>query len=441
MKKHIPGAQKQPASEPAVSAARKSLERMFRSLRHRNYRLYWSGQMISLTGSSMQSIGQAWLVLELTHSAWQLGLTGALQALPILLFSLCGGLLADRWSRRYVLFATQWAAMLQAFFLWLLTATGAIELWQIYLLALLLGCTNCLYRPASQAFIVELVGYEDLPNAIALKSSLGQMTRIIGPGLGGVVLALSSVHTLFLLNALSFLAMIVSLALLKSDELHARAPQDARHQQTWQQLRAGLRCIWRIPAMFLVTVIVGLVLLSGSNFGVVLPLLAADVLHVGATGFGFLSASMGIGALLSALWLAWSNRGPTTGSLLGSMLLFGVLEAACALSRLYPLSAVLLASICFAEEAFATQALTALQLIVPDHLRGLATSVQILFFDGSLPLGYVLVGWLSGLYGAPLTLLICALLCLAIVGTSWLWRQPAIASNRALAHPTGPAQL
>jgi MFS family permease len=431
MKKHSSDTQSRAgsASEPGVPtpassahrSAEKGLVRMFRSLRYRNYRLYWCGQMISLTGSSMQGIGQVWLVLELTHSAWQLGLTGALQALPILLFALFAGILGDRWPKRQVLLATQLAAMLQAFLLWLLIVTGTVALWQIYVLALLLGCTNCLYRPASQTFIVELVGYEDLPNAVALKSSLGQMTRIIGPGLGGVVIALSSVQLLFLLNAFSFLAMIASLLLLHNHELHIRAPEAASVRlQTWQNLREGLSSIWRTPAMFLVTVVVGLVLLCGSNFGVLLPLLATEVLHVGAQGFGFLSAAMGIGALLAALWLAWSNRHPTMRSVLIGMLLFGALEAALAFSHIYLLSAVLIACMSFAEEAFATQAVTALQIMVPDHLRGCATGVQILFFDGSLPPGYVLVGWLSGLYGAPFTLLICALLCMTITGVAWL---------------------
>ncbi|HEY1354479.1 MAG TPA: MFS transporter [Ktedonobacteraceae bacterium] len=409
----------------------KSLRRTFRSLRHRNYGLYWFGQMISLTGSSMQSIGQAWLVLKLTHSAWQLGLSGALQALPILCFSLPGGMLVDRCSRRQLLLATQATAMLQALLFWLLTITGAIQIWQIYTLALLLGCVNCLDRPATRAFVADLVGYADLPNAVALRSSLAQLTRIIGPALGGVVIAFGSVQLLFLLNTFSFLAVLASLGLINSQDLSVRAPRHSTERlPIWRSLREDLRCLWRIPEMFLVTVVVGLVLLFGSNFGVVLPLLATAVLHAGATGFGLLSAAMGSGALLSALRLAWSNRGPTTRSMLTGLLLFGVLEALFALSRSYLLSAALLAGLCFAEETFATQALTALQMLVPDHLRGLASGVQILCFDGTLPLGYVLVGWLSDLYGASLTLLLCALLCLAITTVACLWRLPALAGSR-----------
>ena len=426
---------------PAISTPRppgKGLLRAFTSLRHRNYRLFWSGQMISLTGSYMQTIGQAWLVLELTHSGWQLGLVGALQSLPVLLFSLFGGVFADRWPKRRVLLVTQAAAMVQAFLLWALIATGTIQLWHIYVLAMLLGFTNCLYRPASRAFVVEMVGREDLPNAVALNSTLSQMTRIVGPGLGGIIIAASSVTMLFLLNALSFLAVLVGLTLIDSHELHAQAlrhPSALARQNTWQSLREGVDYVWKTPAVLLMTLVVGLVLLFGSNFNVVLPLLATGVLHVGATGFGFLSAAIGVGALLSALWLAWGNREPTIRSVLIGMLVFGVLEAIFALSRIYLLSVVLIASVGFAEIAFAAQAMTALQTVAPDHLRGRATSVQVLFFDGSLPLGYLLVGWLSGLYGVPITLLICAFLSLLVAGAGWMWRKPA-EKDLAL-HPSG----
>src|SRR5581483_3323866 len=234
MKKRSPRLQAPPSQnsqrlQTSAPAAHKFQEkgplRTFSSLRHRNYRLYWSGQMISLTGSSMQSIGQAWLVLELTHSAWQLGLVGALQALPILLFSLFGGIFVDRWPKRGVLLATQSAAMLQAFLLWLLIVSGTIQLWHLYVLAVLLGFTNCLYRPAGQAFVVELVEREDFPNAFALKSSLRRLTGIAGPGLRGVIIALSSVSMLFLLNALSFLAVLASLMLINSRELYLQARQ------------------------------------------------------------------------------------------------------------------------------------------------------------------------------------------------------------------------
>jgi MFS family permease len=440
MKRHSPRSQGQPVPESVSNSERetpaiippkpleKGLLRTFTSLRQRNFRLFWFGQMISLIGGWMQTIGQAWLVLELTHSAWQLGLVGALQSLPVLLFSIFAGVFADRWPKRRVLLVTQSAAMIQALLLWALIATGTIQLWHLYVLAMLLGLTYSLSKPASRAFVVEMVGREDLPNAVALNSSLSTLARTVGPGLGGIIVAASGVTMLFLLNALSFLPVIVGLALINSHELHAQAlhlTNAGERQNTWQSLREGVDYVWKTPAVLVVILVVGLVLLFGSNFNVVLPLFATDVLHVGATGFGFLSAAIGVGALLSALWLAWSNQKPTIRCVLIGMLVFGVVEAVFAVSHIYLLSLVLIASVGFTETAFATQAMTTLQTVAPDHLSGRVMSVQVLFFDGSLPLGYLLMGWLSGLCGAPSALLIGALLSLVVAGAGWIWRKPA----------------
>ncbi|MBO0777296.1 MAG: MFS transporter [Ktedonobacteraceae bacterium] len=406
----------------------KGVWRAFSSLRQRNYRLYWIGQNISLMGTMMQTVGQAWLVLELTHSAWQLGMVGALQAVPILLFSLFGGIVADRWPKRSILLVTQTAAMVQAFLLWVLLVTGMLQLWHLYVLAMLLGLMNSLGRPASRAFVVELVGRDNLPNAVALNSSISTLARIAGPALGGVVIAASGVTMLFLINALSFLPVIGGVALINSRELHGQVLQSRREgkqRDAWQSLREGVVYVWKTPAVLLVILVVGLVLLFGSNFNVVLPLFATDVLHEGATGFGFFSAATGIGALLAALWLAWSNQRPTILCVLAGMLIFGALEAVFAVSRIYLLSLVLIAGIGFMEEAFAMQAMTTLQTVTPNHLSGRVMSVQVLFFDGSLPLGYLLMGWLSGLYGAPIAMFTGACLSLLVVGVGWMWRKPA----------------
>lgn len=418
--------------EPEISATvasqqpGKGLLRAFTSLRQRNFRLFWFGQMVSLMGTMMQGVGQAWLVLELTHSPLQLGLVGALQLLPVLLFSLLGGVFADRWPRRRVLLLTQTAAMILAFLLWALVASGAIQIWHLYILALLSGLTSSLDKPTRQAFVGEMVGHEDLPNAVALESSLITLARIVGPALGGVIIAISSVTVLFLLNGLSFIAVIVGLALIKSRDLYAQGyASKGAPQKTWQSLHEGVSYVWKTPEVLLVTVVVGLVLLFGSNFNVVLPLFATDILNGGATSFGFLSAAIGVGSLISALWLAWSNHKPTIRGLLIGMLVFAVLEAAFGGTRIYLFSLVLIASVGFAENAFAAQAITMLQTIAPDHLRGRVMSVYILFFDGSVPIGYLLVGWLASLYGPSITLFICAFLCLLVVGVAWMWHKLA----------------
>ena len=436
-----PGRESQPGSESlsqtdlptslAPTQQARGLLRAFGSLRNRNYRLYWFGQMISLMGDSVQTIGQAWLVLQLTHSAWQLGVVSALQFVPTLLFALIGGIFADRWPKRRVLLVTESTDMCLALLLWALCASGAIQIWHIYVVALLFGLTNSLNQPTSSAFIVELVGRDDLPNAVALNSSRMSLARIVGPGLGGVIIAASSVTALFLLNALSFLAVIIGLALINGDDLHAQAQQRAstgkrqRHQSVWQSLREGMEYVWKTPAIVLLIVVVGLVLLFGENLHVVLPVFATTVLHVGAPGFGFLSAAMSIGALLASLWLAWSHLRPTIHRVLLATLAFVGLEAVFAVSHTYLLSLLLIATIGAATAVFGALSTTILQTLAPDHLRGRVTSVYILFFTGSLPLGSLLTGWLLSLYGPSTGLLICTALCLLVIGAGWLWREPA----------------
>ncbi len=385
----------------------------------------------------MHRIGQSWLVLQLTHSAVQLGVVGALQFLPVLLFSLLGGVFADRWPKRRVLFVTQTAAMVQAVLLWGLVATGTVQLWQIYLLAPVLGLTDSLDQPTRSAFIVELVGREDLPNAVALNASMANLARVVGPGLGGVIIAARGVRALFLLNGLSFLAVLVALALMRSGALLAPAPRPdgaGGQQSTWESLREGLAYVRGMPAAALVIVVVGLVLLFGANFDVVLPLFASGVLRVGATGFGALFAAMDVGALIGGLWLAWSHRPPTIRGILIGTLAFGVLEALFAVSHVYGLSLALIAGVGATEAVFGAQAITALQSLAPDHLRGRVVSVYIFCFTGSIPVGYLLAGWLSARLGPPAGLLLCALVSVTIAASGWIWRGPA---EHGSAAPTG----
>jgi MFS family permease len=408
----------------------KGLLRTFIALRHRNFRLFWFGQLISLIGTWMQSVGQAWLVLELTHSAWLLGVVGALQFLPVMLLSLFGGVLADRFPKRRVLLFTQSFAMLQATVLWILVASGHIQVWEVLVLASLLGLTNSFDMPTRQAFVVEMVGREDLPNAIALNSSIFNMARVIGPGLGGLIIAFLGIAPLFLLNAISFVPVIIGLALIRMSELHALAKHattggETSKQSTLQSLREGLAYVVHTPSILLIIAVIGAISLFGINFNVVLPLFATDVLHSGAMGFGFLSAAFGIGSLLSALWLAWRNRKPSIHYLLIAALVFAVLEILFAFSHLYVLSLILIAAVGFAMIAFSANSNTALQTVTPDHLRGRVMSVYMFVFAGSIPLGNLFTGGLSHVYGAPIALLIggCLSLIAAIVG--WILRSPA----------------
>src|SRR5260370_25091515 len=242
----------------------KGLLRTFIALRHRNFRLFWFGQLISLIGTWMQTTAQAWLVLQLTHSAWLLGVVGALQFLRIMLLSLFGGVLADRLPKRKVLLFTQSFAMLQAAVLWILVASGHIQIWEVLVLASLLGLTNSLDMPTRQAFVVEMVGREDLPNAIALNSSLFNMARVVGPGLGGLIIALLGVAPLFLLNAISFVPVIVGLALIRMNEQHALAKRSTTRGETSKQcalqsLREGLSYVVHTPSVLLIIAVIGVI--------------------------------------------------------------------------------------------------------------------------------------------------------------------------------------
>ncbi len=408
----------------------KGLLRTFLALRHRNFRLFWFGQLISLIGTWMQSIGQAWLVLELTHSAWLLGVVGALQFLPVMLLSLFGGVLADRLPKRKVLLFTQSFAMLQAVLLWALVASGQVQIWHVLVLAALLGLTNSLDMPTRQAFVVEMVGREDLPNAIALNSSLFNMARIVGPGIGGLIIAWLGVAPLFLLNAISFIAVIIGLALIDMNHLYALARRpnvslDTAKQSTLQSLREGLAYVIRTPSVLLIIAVVGIISLFGINFNVILPLFATDVLHAGPEGFGFISAAFGLGSLFSALWLAWGNNKPSIRQLLIGTLAFCVLEILFAISHMYVLSLVLIAAVGFSQIAFSATANTTLQTVSPDHLRGRVMSVYMLVFAGTVPLGNLFTGGIAHLFSAPISLLLGGGLSLIAAIVGWILRKPA----------------
>ena len=408
----------------------RSLLRTFIALRHRNFRLFFVGQLISLIGTWMQTTAQAWLVLELTRSAWLLGVVGALQFLPVMFLSLFGGVLADRLPKRKVLLFTQSSAMLQASILWVLVATGQVQVWHVLVLAALLGLTNAFDMPTRQAFVVEMVGREDLPNAVALNSSIFNMARIVGPGLGGLLIAWLGIAPLFLLNAISFIAVIIGLALMDMRDLYAQVKRsslrkDGSKQSTLQSLREGLAYVAHTPAVLLIIAVVGVISLFGINFNVVLPLFATDVLHSGSAGFGFISSAFGLGSLLSALWLAWGNNKPSIHRLLIGTCAFCMLEIAFALSHLYMLSLVLIAVVGFAQIAFTALANTTLQTVAPDHLRGRVMSVYMLVFAGTVPLGNLFTGGLAHLYGAPIALITGAVISLAAAIVGWILRSPA----------------
>lgn len=402
--------------------------RAFIALRHRNFRLFWTGQLVSLIGTWMQSTAQSWLVLELTHSAWMLGIVGALQFLPILLFALFGGVLADRLPKRRVLLFTQSFALAQAVLLWALVFSQTVQLWHVLLLAVMLGCTNAVDMPTRQSFVVEMVGRDDLPNAVALNSSLFNMARIIGPGLAGLIIFWVNVTPLFLLNAISFIPVIIGLALIDARQLHAPRIQKGANKGTLRSLGEGLSYVAKTPPVLLIITVIGTVSLFGINFNVVLPLFATDVLNSGAAGFGFISSAFGLGSLIAALFLAWGNKQPDIRKMLLASIAFCILEGIFALSKTYALSLVLIAAVGFMQIKFSAMANTMLQTVTPDHLRGRIMSIYMMVFAGSIPLGNLFIGILASLYSAPISLLAGAGLSLIAAVAGWIWRKPAVQS-------------
>jgi MFS family permease len=421
-----------PGQPPAGARARLigGLTRGFQALEVRNYRLYWVGQLISQTGSWMQTTAQAWLVLQLTQSPFALGLVTTLQFLPIMLLSLVGGVITDRLPKHRLITATQVLALAQAALFGALVAAGAIQLWHVYVLAAFQGIINAIDNPARQAFAVELVGREHLINAVALNSMLFNGARIVGPALAGLIIASAispsaGIALVLFLNAISFVAVIAGLLRMRPAEFRAVPP--ALTGNIGQRLLEGLAYVWRTPEVMLVMIVVAAIGTFGYNFSVVLPLLSGFVLHTDAAGFGGLSAALGLGSLLGALSTAYARQVTMRRLIIGSAS-FSVLFGAIALSASFPISAALLVALGFAGILFSTSANTLLQLSVPDALRGRVMSLYMLLFAGSTPIGGLLIGSLSNLIGVPETLLICAGLCLLGIGGALLygWRSRAV---------------
>ncbi len=399
------------------------LKHGFRALEVRNYRLFWLGQLVSLTGSWMQTTAQAWLVLELTRSPFALGLVTTLQFLPIMLLSLVGGVLIDRLPKHRVILTTQVLGLLQSAVFGLLVATGMIQLWHVYLLATAQGIINAIDNPARQAFVPELVGRDHLPNAVALNSMLFNGARIIGPAAAGLLISQIGIAPTLFLNALSFVAVIAGLMLMDHATFYVLPGRSAAPVR--RQLVEGLRYVWRTPEVLLIMLVVAAIGTFGYNFSVSLPLLAGFVLHTTAAGFGGLSAFLGTGSLLAAVSTAFA-RGVSLRRLLLGSTAFSLLLGAVAFSTNFVLSAVLLVALGYAGIIFATSANTLLQLTVPDELRGRVMSLYILLFAGSTPIGGFLIGSLSDVIGVSWTLLLCACLCFAGVSGAAIYHRRAL---------------
>ncbi|HEY8445916.1 MAG TPA: MFS transporter [Thermomicrobiales bacterium] len=395
------------------------LGRGFSALRHRNYRLFFSGQAFSVIGSWMQSTAQSWLVVSLTSSAFALGLVNVCQFAPVLILGLYAGVVADRVAKRTVLLTTQAVSALLAGTLAVLVATGRVQLWNVYALALGLGVVNSFDMPARQALVVELVGREDLPNAIALNSSLFNAGRLVGPAVAGALIASLGTAACFALNAVSFLPVIVGLVMM-------RVPQRPRrvHESRWAQLREGLAYVRNTPVVGLTVLLAGFVTTFGLNFGVWIPLLAKETYGVGAGQFGIFLSALGLGALIGALSLAFYSRGAQANAMVATAAILGVGEVCLGLlaSVRGPifLALLLLPILGFAMTSTMAMANTTIQTATPDALRGRVLSVYLTVFSGSVPIGALISGTTANILGTPASILIggsVTALAAALIGT------------------------
>ena len=379
--------------------------RTFASLkRHRNYRLFFIGQLVSVIGTWMQNIALAWLVIELTSSPLAVGILAFCRFAPFTVFGLFAGVVADRVENRKLVIATQLVSMLLSAVLTVVVLTGSATLWLVYVLATLGGCALVFDAPGRHALTFQLVGREELPNAVALNASLFNASRVVGPSLAGVLIAAFGVGVCFAINTASFLAVLTSLLLMRKEEL-VPVTREAEPPSFMRSVGEGLRYARRTPHVRLILAIVTVVSTVGFNFHVILPLLASETLATGPEVFGILSACFGAGALVGALLTAglgrasWKVLVAGTGGFSLSLLAIAPLTAVWACAIL-----LFVTGACFT--LWTSNANSILQLGAPDHLRGRVVSLYLWAFAGLAPLGGLLAGFLTEFGGTPLAFVV-----------------------------------
>lgn len=364
--------------------------RTFASLRFRNYRLYVTSQIISFSGTWMQSVAQAWLVLQLTGSGTALGTVMAMQFLPTLFLAPFGGMLADRFDKRNLIIGTQTAAGLLALTLGIVTLSGAVELWMVYVLAAGFGIVTALDNPSRQTFVMEMVGPADVSNAVTLNSVVVNAARAIGPGIAGVVIATVGVGQCFIANALSYIAVVIALLLIRRSELHP----SARSVRAPRQLREGFRYAWHTPTLRVTLVMLAIIGTFTYEFSTTLPLLAEFTFGRGATGLAFMTSLMGVGAVLGGLIVAASGP-PTTRRLVGVAAAFGASVTAVAAMPTILTVYLLMPFVGAASVATISLSNAILQLNSEPRLRGRVMSLFSMALVGSTPIGGPIVGWIG----------------------------------------------
>ena len=393
---------------------------LFSAFKHRNFRLFWTGQIISLTGTWMQAVGQGWLVFKLTNSPFYLGVVGTAGSLPILFFSLFGGVVADRINKRILLIMTQVASMFLALFLAILTSLGIANVWHVIILATFLGIVNAFDVPGRQSFIIEMVGKEYLLNAIALNSAAFNGARIIGPAIAGVLIGYLGIAACFYINAISFVAVIISLLRMSIPETQDKKIKNLniRHD-----LLEGFRFIKSETNIYYLIALVAITSLFGIPYITFMPIYAQDILKIGPTGLGILMGFAGVGAFSGAMLLAFRADIVERGKIVATA---GITLSVCliifSLSKNPVISCLVLIFIGMGMIAEMATVNSILQILVPDALRGRVMSVYTLFFLGMTPVGNLLIGILSRHIGTQAAIASCASICL-FVTIALFWRR------------------
>jgi MFS family permease len=388
-----------------------------RALRHRNFQLFFSGQLISLIGTWMQSVAQSWLVYRLTGSALLLGSVGFASQIPVFLFSPLGGIAADHFNRRKIVIGTQVASMLLAFMLAGLTLWGKVQVWHVFVLAALLGVVNAFDIPGRQSFLVDMVGREDLMNAIALNSSMFNGARVVGPAIAGILVARIGEGWCFFANAVSYVAVIVGLLLMKVTS--AVRPTMA---SPFEHMMEGFRFVNRTAPIRALLLLLGLVSLVGMPYVVLMPIFADKILHGGARGLGVLMGATGVGALFGALTLAFREGVKGLGRWVALCCAgFGASLLVFALSHQFWVSVILLLPVGYTMMLQMACSNTLIQVMVPDKLRGRVMAVYSMMFMGMAPIGALLGGAIADHLGAQVTVAIGGVA--SVLGAIWFWLQ------------------
>ena len=407
-----------------LGAALGGLKRAFAALSIRNYRLYWWGQVVSLIGTWMQQVSLPWLVLALGGSPLQLGYVAVLQFGPALFLAPFGGVVADRIDKRHALIACQFAASLQAFVLFLIVATGVVEIWMVMVMAFVLGLVNAVDMPMRQALAADLVPRHLLHNAIALNSMAFNGARVVGPALAGVIIAvgtsvtgstLAGVAVNLFINTVTYAGVLTGLLRMNPREIR-RMERPEQHPPVLESLREGFHYAIRTPLVLWCLVLLGGIAAFGFNFQILLPLFATGILHLEADGYGALFAAMGIGSLAGSLTLAIMRRRRAITLMLGGGVVFSFLLVAIAASRNVWLAAPLILAAGYFSMLMINTINATVQANVSDALRGRVMSFYVTVFAGSAPLGGLFAGFVAETWGTPAAFVMGAVLSLATVG-------------------------